>query len=171
MISRYKLFLRVIVVIMFLSILKVNEWVEKHTSSYAMIVGQSFVFRITRLNWQYGFFTSKRNDYQFIKSDIALVDDLDSARSVVVARSGGLDTLVHGINAVRVNTAIQQIVRDSLYLEAGSRAMSLYLFQQHPDFRNINFSIQAYNKKIRLDGNRYRLVSKTDTLFNRRISY
>jgi len=171
MISRYKTFLRIILVVMLLSILKVNVWIDQHVTSYPAIVAQSFLFRITRLNWQYGFFTTKRSDYQFINSDIELVDDTEANRKIVIAKGCGLDTLVHPINAVRVNTAIQQIVRDSLYLEAGSRAISLYLFQKHPAFRDINLSIQGHNRKIVERAGSYELKGRIDTLFNRRISY
>ncbi|TKC05564.1 hypothetical protein FA048_17730 [Pedobacter polaris] len=151
--------------------MKVSVWIDKNINCYELSVAQSFVFRVTRLNWQYGFFTSKSNNYQFIKSDISLVEPANPSRNTIIAKDSGLEKLVLPINAVRVNSSIQQMVRDTLYLEAGSRSIALYLFKQYPSYRNIDFSIQTYNRKIKTDGTRFALTTKLDTLFNRRISY
>lgn len=171
MIKAYKVTFRVILLITFLSIMKVSVWLDKHIDCYELSVAQSFVFRITRLNWQYGFFTSKSNNYQFIKSDISLVDPDFSSRNFTIAKNEGLDKLVLPINAVRVNSAIQQMVRDTLYLEAGSRSIALFLFKKYPSYRNVDFSIQTFNRKIKIDDHRFKLTTRVDTLFNRRISY
>lgn len=171
MIKAYKITFRIILSIVFLSVIKVSVWVDKNIDCYALSVTQSLIFRVTRLNWQYGFFTSKSNNYQFIKSDISLVDPTDASKNIIIAKDSGLDKLVLPINAVRVNSAIQQMVRDTLYLEAGSRSIALYLFKNYPTYRNIDFSIQTYNRKIKIDQTKFALTTKLDTLFNRRISY
>lgn len=171
MIKAYKITFRIILSIVFLSVMKVSVWIDKNIDCYPLSVAQSFIFRVTRLNWQYGFFTSKSNNYQFIKSDISLVDPDNASRNIVIAKDAGLEKLVLPINAVRVNSSIQQMVRDTLYLEAGSRSIALYLFKNFPTYRNIDFSIQTYNRKIKIDEDRFRLSTKLDTLFNRRISY
>lgn len=171
MIKAYKITFRIILLIIFLSVMKVSVWLDKNINCYALSVTQSLIFRVTRLNWQYGFFTSKSSNYQYIKSDISLVDPENTSRNIIIAKDGGLDKLVLPINAVRVNSSIQQMVRDTLYLEAGSRSIALYLFKRHPSYRNIDFSIQTYNRKIKIDQSRFALTTKRDTLFNRRISY
>ncbi len=171
MIKAYKITFRIILLIIFMSVVKVSVWLDKHIDYYPLSVAQSFVFRVTRLNWQYGFFTSKSKNYQYIKSDISLVDPEDASRNIVIAKDAGLDKLVLPINAVRVNSSIQQMIRDTLYLEAGSRSIALYLFKRHPSYRNIDFSIQTYNRKIKVDQYKFALSTKLDTLFNRRISY
>ena len=171
MVRKYKITFRIILLIVFLYVIKVSSWLDKNVNYYALSVTQSFIFRVTRLNWQYGFFTSRSNNYQYLKTDISLVDPANASRSIMISKNGGLDKLVLPINAVRVNTSIQQMVRDTLYLDAGSRSISLYLFNKHQTYKDVDFSIQTHNNKISTYRGKFVLETKIDTLFNRRISY
>jgi hypothetical protein len=170
MVKRYSILLRIIIGIIILSLLKVDNWVDKHTSNYAYLTTKSFLFDITRLNWQYGFFTSKSDKYQYLKTEIALLDD-SAVNSIPLTYDGSMEPFGSAPNSLRLNTAIQQISRDSIYLEAGSRSIALYLFNKNPSFRNVGFLIQAYNCEIAEKNNHFVIQHTVDTLFDKVLSY
>ena len=155
---------------MLISITPIMSKIEKVLDYYPFIVAKGFIFELTRINWQYGFFTSDSERYQYITYDVALVDEA-TGQTVNITENGNFTNIGTKINAIRFNTAIQQIVRDSIYLEAGSRSIALYLFNKNLYFQNIDFSIQGHEVKIDKQNNRFVLSTSIDTLFNRRLSY
>jgi hypothetical protein len=170
MVKSYNIVLRIILAIIIHSLLKFDNWVDKNATNYTFLSAKSFLFDITRLNWQYGFFTSKSDKYQYLKTDIDLLDD-EGRQPIPVTSNGSLEAFGAPANSLRLNTAIQQISRDSIYLEAGSKSIALYLFNKNPAFRNVGFLIQAYNCDLTTKGNRFILHSSVDTLFDRVLSY
>lgn len=159
-----------IIIIVIISITKVDNWIDKKITNYSLLSAKSFVFNITRLNWQYGFFTSTSQNYQYLKAQISLVDP-EWDRSVLLTDNGSIEPFGCKLNSLRLNTAIQQIARDSIYLEAGSRAIALYLFNKNQLFRNVDFTIQAYNCNLSTKNNRFVMKYTIDTLFDRTLSY
>lgn len=162
--------MRIILLIILLSIIKVDRWLDKNVDNYTFQVAKTFLNGITRLSWSYGFFTSKSDQYQYLKYHINMVDD-KTGISQPITENGALGNIGTPVNAIRFNTTIQQISRDSTLLEAGSRAIALHLFNQHKLFRDVDFTICAHNYHIGLENNRYTVTTSIDTLFDRRLSY
>jgi hypothetical protein len=162
--------MRILILIVFLSILKIDKLIDKKVGYYPVIAAKFMFNAITRLNWSYGFFTSRSDNYQYLKYDIYMIDD-EKPMVHEITDGGALGNIGTSINTVRLNTLIQQIARDSVILEAGSRSMALYLFNEHKFFRNIDFTIKAHNCHISEVGNRYVIDTSVDTLFDRRLSY
>jgi hypothetical protein len=79
MLKIYKLLYTAIIAIIFLSILKVDNLVDQQVGNYTVLAVKTMLFNITKLNWQYGFFTSKSDGYQYLKTDISLVDQQTGA--------------------------------------------------------------------------------------------
>gem|GEM_PF-4422299 len=159
-----------ILLIILLSILKVDNWLDQKITSYNVLSLKSFFFNLTRLNWQYGFFTSQSNQYQYIKSDIIAVNEV-TEESIFLSKDGSIETFGHPVNSLRLNTAIQQITRDSIYLEAGSRSIALYMFNKMPQVRRIDFIVLLNNILIKEENNRYYATTRVDTFYNRTLSY
>lgn len=162
--------MRIIVLIILLSIVKIDQWIDRKIDYYPLQVAKAFINGITRLNWSYGFFTSKSDSYQYLKYNISMVDEKVPITHEVT-QNGALGNIGVPINAIRLNTTVQQIARDSTLLEAGSRAIALHLFNQHQYFRDIDFTICAHNCNISMDNNHYVINTSIDTLFDRRLSY
>ncbi len=172
MIKLYKILIGFIMLIQFLSICKITEKIEGHITSYPIIVFETFISRITRINWQYGFFTSKSKDYQYISTELILVSADSLLKPLTITQDGAIGHLATSkFNAIRLNTLTQQIVRDSIYLEAGSRSIALYLFNKYPKYQGLVFEIIGHGRTIKKKANYFELKTTTDTLFNKVLSY
>ena len=164
--KKYKILVRVILVVMLLGVTKILNLLDEKVENYAFLSAKTFLFDLTRLNWNYGFFTSSSDKYQYIKYDIFMGEN-----ELPITKEGQIGNIGHPVNAIRLNTAVQHLVRDSIYLEAGSRAIALYLFNRHPEYPNVDFSIQFHHCDLQQKGQYYHVNTKIDTFFNQRLSY
>jgi hypothetical protein len=168
MVYRYKIIFRVIIFCFIISISKLSNKIDNYIHAYPLIVIESIIFKFTKLNWQYGFFTSDYNTYYYNDVSIKL---LNNQNTIDLTPKGDFSSFGYNINSTRLNTVLQKIVRDSLLLEAGSRGIALYYFKRNTKYNNMYFMVNSYSCRAIKNANHFKYEVEKKVYFNTRLSY
>ena len=161
----YKKVINFLLFLVLISNLGITEYWEKPISNYYMSSLKHFVFSITKLNWDYGFFSS--NKFGYISSEIDLINTADTTKKLRLTHKD----LVSKYNYIRITSLLPSCMTDSINFETSSRSIALFLFNKYNEYNYVTIRIYNNNFSVRKQESHLTLNIQKQKIYDQSLYY
>jgi hypothetical protein len=161
----YKKVINLLLCCVLLSNLGITEYWERPISNYYLSSLKHFLFSVTKLNWDYGFFSSSQ--FGYISSEIELRNTADSTKKLSLTHKD----LVSKYNYIRAASLLPSCMTDSMNIETSSRSIALFLFNKYEGFNYVTIRIYNNNYSVSRAASHFALNVHKQKIYDQSLYY
>lgn len=167
----YKISSIIFLVFILMSNTRLIEYFDNVTSDLYVIRLKGLLYSMTKINWNYAFFTSHK--YGYMSYEIVLSSSENKLDTLRISNDGKGISMMSKWNYIRSTSLFPSILAsDSAYIEASCRSIALFYFQNY-NFRYNQAEITVYNNEFAVTSKsgKFNETVQSSLIYNRRFYY